>query len=77
MINKCKSMARALADAITPMSLKDTSVQPVKVESRYDWASQETVLVGAKFGTNSNTSSQTCSGQCNFVDDCPTDSYTD
>ena len=77
MINECKSMVRTLAEAITPTFLKDASAVPTKIESRYDWATQETILVGAKFGTRSNTTSQTCSGQYNHIDDFPMDSYTD
>ena len=77
MINECKTMARVLAKAITPMSLKETLVLPAKVESRYDWNAQETILTGAKFGTNNSTSAGTLSGTMNMTDDSNWDSYTD
>ncbi len=61
---------------ITPTDLKAQSVM-LNVSGKYDWKKQTYSYDACKFGTSSRTSSQTCSGQYNHVDDFPSDSYSD
>ncbi len=60
---------------ITPIDLQQ-KIHPMSISGKYDWEKQS-YQYDCKWGTNSHTSSQTCSGQFNSVDDFPTDSISD
>lgn len=65
-----------MKDLIRPIDLQAKST-PLDVSGKYDWKKQVYQYDSCKFGSTSRTQNQTCSGQYNFVDDFPTDSYTD
>ena len=61
---------------ITPIDLRE-KIHPLDATGEYDWNAQAYQHEACKFGTFNSTSRQTCSGQHNFVDDFPMDSYQD
>ena len=61
---------------LTPTDLQ-TKIVPLQVSGSYNWEKQAYQYDNCKWGTNSRTSNQTCSGQFNHTDDFPSDSITD
>lgn len=61
---------------LTPIDLQQ-KVTSLSISGKYDWNKQVYQYDSCKFGTMNRTSSQTCSGQFNWVDDNPSDSYSD
>lgn len=61
---------------LTPSDMQ-SKVTPIKIAGHYNWKKQVFEENTCKWGTNSMTSRQTCSGQNSWVDDFPMDSYTD
>ena len=61
---------------LTPSDMQ-SNAKSIRIDGHYNWNKQVFEENVNKAMTYSRTSNQTCSGQHNWVDDYPTDSFSD